>query len=45
MEFLDIPLFDNDFFKMMFRFILNFAFLKKKNFFSAFQFIYSKHYS
>jgi hypothetical protein len=27
MEFLDIPLFDNDFFKMMFRFILNFAFL------------------
>jgi len=27
MEFLDIPLFDDDFFKMMFRFILNFAFL------------------
>ena len=27
MEFLDIPLFDNDFFKMMFRFILNFSFL------------------
>ena len=27
MEFLDIPLFDDDFFKMMFRFILNFTFL------------------
>lgn len=27
MEFLDIPLFDNDFFKMMFRFTLNFIFL------------------
>lgn len=27
MEFLDIPLFDDDFFKMMFRFILNFSFL------------------
>jgi hypothetical protein len=27
MEFLDIPLFDDDFFKMMFRFILNFIFL------------------
>ncbi|WP_036820951.1 DUF4956 domain-containing protein [Polaribacter sp. Hel1_85] len=27
MEFLDIPLFDNDFFKMMFRFVLNFTFL------------------
>lgn len=27
MEFLDIPLFDNDFFKMMFRFVLNFSFL------------------
>tara|TARA_R110001583_G_scaffold1670_1_gene12981 strand:+ start:701 stop:1303 length:603 start_codon:yes stop_codon:yes gene_type:complete len=27
MEFLDIPLFDDDFFKMMFRFIINFIFL------------------
>ncbi|SDR80976.1 protein of unknown function [Polaribacter sp. KT25b] len=27
MEFLDIPLFDQDFFKMMFRFTLNFIFL------------------
>ncbi len=27
MEFLDIPLFDDDFFKMMFRFTLNFIFL------------------
>lgn len=27
MEFLDIPLFDDDFFKMMFRFTLNFLFL------------------
>lgn len=27
MEFLDIPLFDDDFFKMMFRFIVNFLFL------------------
>lgn len=27
MEFLDIPLFDDDFFKMMFRFIINFVFL------------------
>tara|TARA_R110001592_G_scaffold124998_3_gene334207 strand:+ start:75 stop:689 length:615 start_codon:yes stop_codon:yes gene_type:complete len=27
MEFLDIPLFDQDFFKMMFRFTLNFTFL------------------
>ncbi|MDE3742019.1 DUF4956 domain-containing protein [Maribacter polysaccharolyticus] len=27
MEFLDIPLFDDDFFKMMFRFVLNFTFL------------------
>lgn len=27
MEFLDIPLFDEDFFKMMFRFALNFTFL------------------
>ena len=27
MEFLDIPLFDDDFFKMMFRFVLNFIFL------------------
>ena len=27
MEFLDIPLFDDDFFKMMFRFALNFIFL------------------
>ncbi|MCL7754990.1 DUF4956 domain-containing protein [Polaribacter sp. Z022] len=27
MEFLDIPLFDNDFYKMIFRFILNFSFL------------------
>jgi hypothetical protein len=27
MEFLDIPLFDNDFYKMMFRFIINFSFL------------------
>ena len=27
MEFLDIPLFDDDFFKMIFRFIINFAFL------------------
>ncbi|RKR08056.1 uncharacterized protein DUF4956 [Maribacter vaceletii] len=27
MEFLDIPLFDDDFFKMMFRFIINFTFL------------------
>lgn len=27
MEFLDIPLFDDDFIKMMFRFVINFAFL------------------
>lgn len=27
MEFLDIPLFDDDFFKMMFRFVINFTFL------------------
>jgi len=27
MEFLDIPLFDDDFFKMIFRFALNFIFL------------------
>ncbi len=27
MEFLDIPLFDDDFFKMMFRFLINFIFL------------------
>jgi len=27
MEFLEIPLFDDDFFKMMFRFIINFSFL------------------
>lgn len=27
MEFLDIPLFDDDFYKMIFRFIINFAFL------------------
>lgn len=27
MEFLDIPLFDDDFFKMIFRFIINFTFL------------------
>ena len=27
MEFLDIPLFDDDFFKMMFRFFINFTFL------------------
>jgi len=27
MEFLDIPLFDDDFFKMMFRFVINFIFL------------------
>jgi len=27
MEFLDTPLFDDDFFKMMFRFVLNFIFL------------------
>lgn len=27
MEFLDIPLFDDDFYKMMFRFIINFTFL------------------
>lgn len=27
MEFLDIPLFDDDFFKMIFRFFVNFAFL------------------
>lgn len=27
MEFLDIPLFDDDFFKMIFRFVLNFIFL------------------
>ena len=27
MEFLDIPLFDNDFFKMSFRFIINLIFL------------------
>lgn len=27
MEFLDIPLFDNDFYKMIFRFIINFSFL------------------
>lgn len=27
MEFLDIPLFDDDFFKMMFRFVINFVFL------------------
>ena len=26
MEFLDIPLFDDDFIKMMFRFVINFAF-------------------
>ncbi|MGB5419021.1 DUF4956 domain-containing protein [Algibacter sp.] len=27
MEFLDIPLFDDDFYKMMFRFVINFTFL------------------
>lgn len=27
MEFLDIPIFDDDFFKMLFRFIINFSFL------------------
>lgn len=27
MEFLDIPLFDDDFYKMIFRFVLNFSFL------------------
>ncbi|WP_299524646.1 DUF4956 domain-containing protein [uncultured Lutibacter sp.] len=27
MEFLEIPLFDDDFFKMMFRFVINFTFL------------------
>lgn len=27
MEFLDIPLFDDDFFKMIFRFVINFSFL------------------